>query len=136
MSFLMKKPDITPGFTIYRPNANATGSYFFQEGTFQAIEGSGTSTLTFEGGYRYLFELDFASSNTTTAVLVISSGGNKYYGNAGYAENMYSRAYSTNNDQKWFSAFTVDAHSDCTILMSQGAYQSQNTTISAWRFPL
>ena len=135
MSFLMKKPDITPGFAIYRPNANATGTYFFQEGTFQALEG-GTNTLIWEGGYRYFIEMDWGSSNTTTAVLVISAGGNKYYGGAGFADNMYSRAYSVNNDQKWLSSFVVDAHSDITTTLAYGAYQSPNTTISVWRFPL
>ena len=132
----MKKPDITPGFAIYRPNANATGTYFFQEGTFQALEGNGTNTLIWEGGYRYFIEMDYSSSNTTSAALVISAGGNKYYGGVGFSDNMYSRAYSVNNDQKWLSSFTVDAHSDITTIFGYGAYQSQNTTISVWRFPL
>lgn len=135
MSFLMKKPNATPGFAIYRPNVNNSNNYFFQEGSFQAIEGNGTSTLSFEGGYRYFIEFDFASSHATSSAYSPTFAVYKYYGTGGQGEVLYSRAYSAGNDQKWLASIVIDATSDIYVVQAS-PYQSQSSTISIWRFPL
>ena len=135
MSFLMKKPNATPGFAIYRPNVNNTSNYFFQEGTFQALEGNGTNQLTFEGGYRYFIEFDFASSHATSSAYTPNFAVYRYYGGSGIGEVLYSRAYSAGFDQKWLSSIVIDATSDIYTTYSS-PNQSQSSTISIWRFPL
>lgn len=135
MSFLMKKPTTTPGFAIFRNNANATYTFFFKEGTFQALEGNGTTTLTFEGGYRYFIEWDFAASNTSSSAFTPSVSTYRYYGGGGISEILYSRAYSTTSDQKWLGSLVIDATSDITVTTNNST-QSQSSTISIWRFPL
>ena len=133
----MKKPNATPGVAIFRPNTNGTNTFFFQEGTFREIGGNGTTALEFEGGYRYFIEMDFASSNTTSAALLPIISATRYYGPGSGSAQLYSRAYSTSpgQDQRWYGSVTIDATSDisvgCTIVQ-----QSQSSTITVWRFPL
>jgi hypothetical protein len=136
MSFLIKNPSITPGFAIYRPNTNASNILFFQEGTFEAIEGNGTTTLTFEGGYRYFIQWDYASSNNYSSATFFTCGPIKYYGNVQTSgATLYSRQYSTTSDQRWLGSMVLDAHSDFTFV-TNNSNQSQSSTVSVWRFPL
>lgn len=136
MSFLIKNPNATPGVAIFRPNTNASNSFSFQEGTFREIGGNGSTILQFEGGYRYFIEHDFASSNTTSAVLLPIFSVSRYYGGA-VSIQLYSRAYSSNpgQDQRWYGSVTIDAVSDIGI-SSSAVQQSQSSTITVWRFPL
>jgi hypothetical protein len=144
MSFLIKNISLTPGFCIYRPNADVN-TYTFVEGTFQALEGNGTATLTFEGGYKYYYTLDYAGNHTgnvnTVGIFYITI--TKYYGSATVRSNngvfCYTRAYSTAPDQQLMATNVLDAHSDFTLsflFSAGGKTQSPSSTLSIWRFPI
>lgn len=145
MSFMIKSPTKTPGVAIFRTPTINLNNLTFVEGTFRELEGNGTATLTFEGGYRYIFEMDFQCNN------VGASGFSqwrifayKYYGTANVIGNTCNtRASSTfTYEQNNLSTVVCDATSDiyCAINFPNASYAGARLTPSAsltvWRFPL
>ena len=116
----------------------------FIEGTFQAIEGNGTQSLVFEGGYRYVFEMDFQTANNLSALGIWRIYIQKYYGSAqSIGVSCNTRASSTFTfEQTNQSVVVVDASSDIIFDFSfpNTSYASQRLSTSAsltvWRFPL
>lgn len=140
MSFNIKDPSITPGFAIYSPtqaNVDAgTVALNFVSGTFQALEGNGTSVLTLQGGFRYSICLDWTAKNVTTAANTHTPSILKYYMNVpNTAGPCYTRAYSAGQDQQWRSSITFDATSDTTYSLG-GKSPGTSLQLSIWRFPL
>ena len=145
MSFMIKSPTKTPGVAIFRTLVASTNTFTFVEGTFQALDGNGTGTISFEGGYRYMVEMDFQCNN------VGPSGFSqwrifayKYYGTANVIGNTCNtRGSSTFTfEQNNLSTIVFDATSDVYIAISfpnagyAGARMSTSASLTIWRWPL
>jgi hypothetical protein len=140
MSFLIKNPSVTPGFALYSPNqANVdagTINLNFVGGTFQALEGNGTSVLTLQGGFRYSICLDWSAKNVSSGASTMTPAVTKYYMNVSMgAPAIYTRAYSAGQDQSWRSTIVFDATSDSTYTIG-GKSPGTSLQVSIWRFPL
>jgi len=144
MSFMINSPTKTPGVAIFRTPTSGLNNLTFVEGTFQALAGNGTSTLEFEGGYRYIFEMDFQTSNTANSFTQWRIFAYKYYGTANVIGNTCNtRGSSTfTYEQNNLSTVVCDATSDiyCAINYPNAGYSGQRLSTSAsltvWRFPL
>lgn len=140
MSFQIKNPSITPGFAIYSPtqaNVDANQNFFnFVSGTFQAMEGNGTAILTFEGGFRYHFCLDWTAKNVSSSANTSTLATNKLYLNLANSAVIYSRAYSAGQDQQWRATLSIDATADTTVTLSGSKVLGTSAQLSIWRFPL
>jgi len=135
MSFLIKNFVIHPAVCIYRTTSNGSANLTFVGGTFQALSGNNTATLTFEGGFRYYFEDNFASSNTIDSVGSASLRVTRLYAAQTYNEQLFTR--NTGNVQKWVGSLVVDAVSDITATYTAGASpRSQSAQLVVWRVPL
>jgi hypothetical protein len=134
MSFLIKTHDIHPGFCLYRPSADNSANLAFVGGTFQALSGAGTNTLTFEGGYRYYVEHDLAHSTTVDVSAFPQLRVSRLYGAGAFTANEYTR-FSASGTQKWNTCIVMDAISDLTVGMTF-SNRSRSDTISIWRVPL
>lgn len=141
---MIKSPTKTPGVAIFRTNTTGTNNLAFVEGTFQALAGNGSSTLDFEGGYRYVFEMDFQTPNNLSSFTQWRIFAYKYNGTANVIGNTCNtRASSTfTYEQNNLSTVVCDATSDIYIAINypNAGYAGQRLSPSAslivWRFPL
>lgn len=137
MSFLIKELTIHPGVCIYRTSSNASANLTFVGGTFQALSGNDTATLYFEGGFRYYFEDNFASSNSANTAGTASLSVTRLFGSQNYQEPLYSRSGAGSSVQKWFGALIVDAVSDISVTYTIAqSPRSQSAQLVVWRVPL
>ena len=145
MSFMIKSPTKTPGVAIFRSLVANTATFSFVEGTFQALEGNGTTTPVFEGGYRYMVEMDFQCNNISSSnISQWRIFAYKYYGTANIIGNTCNtKASSTfTYEQNNLSTIVFDATSDIYLAISfpnagyAGARLTTSASLTIWRFPL
>jgi hypothetical protein len=138
MSFLIKNYTIHPGVCIYRTASNASANLSFVGGTFQALSGNNTATLYFEGGFRYYFEDNFASSNTSNTSGTASLSVTRLFGSQNYTEQLFTRnGGSSTNVQKWVGSLIADAVSDISVTYTAaGSPRSPSAQLVIWRVPL
>lgn len=140
MSFLVKNFNGHAGVCVLnRPSSAASNPWVFTGGTFTPL--SISTSVELEGGFRYFVTWNWASSNTTTGIIlrvfsVIPSGLIINLQSSPIVSRPYGSSYQGTYDLQTHEASCVfDAPADVSVTMAN-SYECPSSSLLIWRFPL
>lgn len=141
MSFLIKNFNGHAGVCLLnRTTSAASDTWVVQGGTFSPVLING-AYVTVEGGFRYFVTWNWASSNTTTAIIqryftVIRATELSSLGSTAIQSRPSSSTYlGTYSLQHTEATAVFDAPCDCEIQIGS-SYECPSSSLLIWRFPL